>query len=60
MRPQPLAGEQIAGSLAVVGHADWNVDCSTVEAGGERAGNVATKADLVKVTIEKDSDPALV
>ena len=59
MRPQPLAGEQIAGSLAVIGHADWNVDRSAIEAGGEPIGNVAAEPDLVKVAVEKDSNPAL-
>ena len=43
MRPQPLAGEQIAGSLAVVGHADGNVDRSAIEASGQRTGNVAAE-----------------
>jgi hypothetical protein len=34
MRPQSLAGEEITGPLAVIGHADWNVDRSAIKADG--------------------------
>src|SRR5207245_2858435 len=59
MRPQLLAGEQIAGSLAVVGHADGNVDRNAIEERGQRGGNVAAEPDLVTVAVKTYGDPAL-
>ena len=59
MRPQPLAGQEITDPLAVVSHADGNVDRSAVEPGGERLGNVAAEADFVNVAVEEHGDPAL-
>src|SRR5919197_5467637 len=59
MRPQPLAGEEIAGPLAVIGHADWNVDRGTIKADRQHLGNVAAEADLVKVAVKEHGDPTL-
>jgi hypothetical protein len=59
MRPQPLAGQEIAGPLTVVSHADGNVDCSAVKPDGERIGDVATETDFVNIAIKKYGDPAL-
>src|SRR5712671_1645834 len=59
MRPQPLAGEEVAGPLAVIGHANGNVDRSTIKANGQRIGNVAAKPDLMKVAVKAYGDPAL-
>src|SRR3954466_12502045 len=58
MRPQLLAGEQIAGPLAVIGHANGNVDRSAIEGSGQRVGNVAAEPDLVKVAVKTYGDPA--
>ena len=59
MGPQPLARQEVTNPFAVVSHAYGNVDCCTVEAGGERIGNVATEFDLVKVAVKEHGDPAL-
>ena len=59
MWPQSLASEQIAGPFAILGHADRNVDRSAIKANGQRARNVVTKSDLVKVAVEENRNPAI-
>src|SRR6476619_712151 len=59
MRPQPVTGEKVAGPLAVIGHANGNVDRSAIEVSGHRIGNIAAESDLVKVAVKTYGDPAL-
>src|SRR3954447_10636244 len=59
MRAQPLAGEAVTGPLAVIGHADWNVDCCAIKADRQCLGYVTIEADPVEVAVKEYSDPAL-
>src|SRR5262249_38285839 len=58
VRSQSFARETIAGALAVVGHADGNVDAGTVEPTAQRVGNICMKGDRSLVAVDDDSDPA--
>ena len=59
MRPQSLTREQITSSLAVIGHADRNVDRRAIEADGQRVRNIVTEPDFVKIAIEENRHPAI-
>ena len=56
--PQLLSREPIAGTLAVLHHADGNIDPGTVEPTGKRGGNIAMEGDRLLITVQDDGNPA--
>src|SRR5262249_13902892 len=57
-RPQHLAGQEIAGALAVAGHADRNVDRGPIKRKGQRVCDIAMEGDPAMLTIQENGDPA--
>src|SRR4051812_25375699 len=56
MRTKFFAGEQVARALAVIGHADRNIDTCPVEWNRQRIGNGGGKTDPPVLAVEVNSN----
>src|SRR5262245_485053 len=59
MRAESLTREPITSTLAVIGHADRDIDPGAIERARQRVHNISVEGDCLPVVIEADGDPAL-
>src|ERR1700742_4087010 len=58
VRPQLLTRQSVTGALAVLGHADGDIDRGAVERARQRGRDVAMKRDRPLIAVDDDGDPA--
>src|SRR5688572_9362787 len=59
MRAESFTRESITITLAVIGHADRDIDAGTVERARQRIHNISVEGDCLPVAIEAYGDPPL-
>ncbi|MGY4171397.1 hypothetical protein ACVIM8_005470 [Bradyrhizobium sp. USDA 4529] len=59
VRAQSYAREKVAIALAVIGHADRDIDPGAIERTRKRVRDVAVKENRTPVAVDGDGDPAL-